>query len=72
VLFPDTPATGFEVGPQGVEGVQTPFGTIATRAVVDAAGAWARLVAAGLGASPLANGSFETGNFTGFFRCLSL
>src|SRR5437879_2235781 len=46
---PPTPATGFELGPRGVEGVRTPRGTIATRAVVDAAGAWARLVAASLG-----------------------
>jgi glycine/D-amino acid oxidase-like deaminating enzyme len=50
VLLAHTPATGFEVGASGVEGVRTPGGTIATRAVVDAAGAWARLVAAGLGA----------------------
>ncbi len=49
VLLPHTPATGFEIGPEGVEGVRTPRGTIATGAVVDAAGAWARLVAAGLG-----------------------
>jgi glycine/D-amino acid oxidase-like deaminating enzyme len=53
VLLPDTPATGFEIGPRGVEGVRTPRGPIATRAVVDAAGAWARLVALALGA-PLA------------------
>jgi glycine/D-amino acid oxidase-like deaminating enzyme len=51
VLLPHTPATGFEIGPRGVEGVRTPRGTIATRAVVDAAGAWARLVAASLGAA---------------------
>ena len=51
VLLPHTPATGFEIGPRGVEGVRTPRGTIATRAVVDAAGAWARLVATALGAS---------------------
>jgi glycine/D-amino acid oxidase-like deaminating enzyme len=51
VLLPQTPAIGFEVGPRGVEAVRTPRGTIATGAVVDAAGAWARLVAAGLGAS---------------------
>lgn len=51
MLLPHTPATGFEIGEQGVEGVRTPRGTIATRAVVDAAGAWARLVAAGLGGS---------------------
>ena len=49
VLLPHTPATGFEIGPRGVEGVRTPSGTIATRVVVDAAGAWARLVAASLG-----------------------
>jgi glycine/D-amino acid oxidase-like deaminating enzyme len=48
-LLPHTPATGFEIGPRGVQGVRTPRGTIATPAVVDAAGAWARLVAAGLG-----------------------
>ena len=51
VLLPHTPATGFEVGARGVEGVRTTRGTIATRAVVDAAGAWARLVATELGAS---------------------
>jgi glycine/D-amino acid oxidase-like deaminating enzyme len=50
-LLSRTPATGFEIGPEGVEGVRTPQGTIATRAVVDAAGAWARLVATELGAS---------------------
>jgi glycine/D-amino acid oxidase-like deaminating enzyme len=50
-LLPHTPATGFEIGPGRVEGVRTPGGTIATRIVVDAAGAWARLVAAGLGAA---------------------
>src|SRR5205823_12922846 len=49
-LLPHTPATGFELGPRGVEGVRTPRGTIATGAVVDAAGAWARLVAGALGA----------------------
>ena len=49
VLLPHTPATGFDIGPGGVEGVRTPRGTIATGAVVDAAGGWARLVAAGLG-----------------------
>ena len=48
-LLPHTPATGFEVGAGGVEGVRTPQGTIATRVVVDAAGSWARLVAARLG-----------------------
>ena len=50
VLLPHTPATGFELGAQGIEGVRTPGGTIATRTVVDAAGAWARLVATELGA----------------------
>ncbi len=49
VLLPHTPATGFQIGPRGVEGVHTPAGTIATRAVVDAAGGWARLVAGALG-----------------------
>jgi glycine/D-amino acid oxidase-like deaminating enzyme len=48
-LLPHTPATGFEVGAAGVEGVRTPDGTIATRVIVDAAGGWARLVAAGAG-----------------------
>src|SRR6185369_239422 len=42
VLLPHTPATGFEIGARGIEGVRTPGGTIATRVVVDAAGAWAR------------------------------
>jgi glycine/D-amino acid oxidase-like deaminating enzyme len=51
VLLPHTPATGFQIGPRGVEGVHTPAGTIATRAVVDAAGGWARLVAGALGAA---------------------
>ena len=50
-LLPHTPATGFEIGPRGVEGVRTPGGTIATRTVVDAAGAWARLIATTLGAA---------------------
>jgi glycine/D-amino acid oxidase-like deaminating enzyme len=50
VLLPHTPATGFEIGPHGVEGVRTPQGTIASRVVVDAAGAWSRIVAAELGA----------------------
>ena len=51
VLLPHTAAIGFEVGPRGVEGVQTARGTIATRVVVDAAGAWARLLAEALGAT---------------------
>jgi glycine/D-amino acid oxidase-like deaminating enzyme len=50
-LLPHTPATGFEIGARGVEGVRTPQGTIATRTVVDAAGAWARIVATALGAT---------------------
>ncbi|HET7343063.1 MAG TPA: FAD-binding oxidoreductase [Methylomirabilota bacterium] len=50
-LLPHTPALGFAIGPRGVEGVRTPAGTIATGVVVDAAGAWARLVAAALGAA---------------------
>jgi glycine/D-amino acid oxidase-like deaminating enzyme len=49
VLLPRTPAIGFEMGARGVEGVRTPRGTIRTGAVVDAAGAWARLVAGELG-----------------------
>jgi glycine/D-amino acid oxidase-like deaminating enzyme len=54
VMLAETPATGFDVGPAGVEGVRTPGGTIATRVVVDAAGAWARLVATSLcGALPV-------------------
>src|SRR5437773_2858623 len=52
VLLPHTPATGFEIGPGGVEGVRTPHGTIATRVVVDAAGAWSRIVAGSLGGAP--------------------
>lgn len=51
VLLPHTPATGFEIGPGGVAGVHTAHGTIATRTVVDAAGAWARIVATELGAA---------------------
>jgi glycine/D-amino acid oxidase-like deaminating enzyme len=49
VLLPHTPATGFQIGPRGVEGVSTPRGTIATRVVVDAGGGWARAVASELG-----------------------
>jgi len=49
VLLPHTPATGFEISAGGIEGVRTTRGTIATRVVVDAAGAWARVVAKGLG-----------------------
>ena len=51
VLLPHTPATGFEIGSGGVEGVRTPCGAIATRVVVDAAGGWARVVASELGGS---------------------
>jgi glycine/D-amino acid oxidase-like deaminating enzyme len=50
-LLPHTPATGFEIGARGVEGVRTSQGTIATQVVVDAAGAWSRLVAQSLGAT---------------------
>jgi glycine/D-amino acid oxidase-like deaminating enzyme len=50
VLLPHTPATGFEVGARGVEAVRTSQGRIATGVVVDAAGAWARIVAGALGA----------------------
>ena len=49
VLRPHTPATSFEIGAHGVEGVRVPGGVVATRVVVDAAGGWARLVAASLG-----------------------
>jgi glycine/D-amino acid oxidase-like deaminating enzyme len=48
VLRPHTPATGFEIGAHGVEGVRVPGGVVATRVVVDAAGGWARSVAASL------------------------
>jgi glycine/D-amino acid oxidase-like deaminating enzyme len=50
VMLPNTPAIGFQIGVQGVEGVRTPQGSIATRVVVDAAGAWSRVVAETLGA----------------------
>jgi glycine/D-amino acid oxidase-like deaminating enzyme len=49
-MLPHTPAIGFAIGAQGIEGVRTPQGTIATRVVVDAAGAWSRVVAETLGA----------------------
>lgn len=45
----NTPVTGIEVGPHGVERVITPHGSIRTATVVDAAGAWSRLVARLLG-----------------------
>ena len=51
VMLPHTPATGFEIGARGVEGVLTPAGRIATRTVIDAAGAWARQLASALGAA---------------------
>ena len=51
VMLPHTPATGFDIGPRGIEGVLTPAGRIATRIVVDAAGAWARQLATALGAA---------------------
>ena len=34
LLLPHTPAVGFAIGAQGIEGVRTPHGTIATRVVV--------------------------------------
>ena len=51
VMLPHTPATGFDIGTRGVEGVRTPSGAIATRIVVDAGGAWARQLATALGAA---------------------
>ena len=50
IMLPHTPAVGFAIGAHGIEGVRTPQGTIATRVVVDAAGAWSRVVAETLGA----------------------
>lgn len=49
VTLAHTPAIGIEIGAQGVERVVTPRGTIRTEHVVDAAGAWSRLVAELLG-----------------------
>lgn len=49
-LLPHTAATGFEIGAKGIERVRTARGTIVTRVVVDAAGAWARVIASALGA----------------------
>src|SRR4029453_6210938 len=51
VLLPQTPAIGFDLDARGVEGVRTPGGTIRTRPVVEAPGAWARLAGAGAGAA---------------------
>ncbi|HEU5197733.1 MAG TPA: FAD-binding oxidoreductase [Methylomirabilota bacterium] len=51
VMLPHTPATGVEIGARGVDGVLTPSGRIATRTVIDAAGAWARQLATALGAA---------------------
>ncbi|MCC7372056.1 MAG: FAD-binding oxidoreductase [Chloroflexi bacterium] len=45
----NTPATGLVLGPGGVEKVVTPRGEIRTPLVVDAAGAWVRVVADLLG-----------------------
>lgn len=45
VMMPRTPATGLEIGPNGVRTVVTPSGAIKTEHVVDAAGAWSRVVA---------------------------
>ena len=45
VTLPHTPATAIEIGRNGVERVVTPKGSIKTEHVVDAAGAWSRLVA---------------------------
>jgi glycine/D-amino acid oxidase-like deaminating enzyme len=50
MLLPHTAATGFEIGAKGIEGVRTAQGTIATGVVVDAVGAWARVIATALGA----------------------
>jgi glycine/D-amino acid oxidase-like deaminating enzyme len=43
--LPHTAAIGIDVGRNGVEGVLTERGAIRTETVVDAAGAWSRLVA---------------------------
>src|SRR5581483_6383532 len=49
-VLANTPATAITLGEDGVEGVTTSRGEIRTQQVVDAAGAWARLVAELLGA----------------------
>lgn len=48
-VLANTPATGLVLGPGGVEKVVTPQGEIRTAQVVDAAGAWVRVVADLLG-----------------------
>jgi glycine/D-amino acid oxidase-like deaminating enzyme len=49
-VLANTPATGLVIGKDGVEKVVTPHGEIRTPQVVDAAGAWVRVVADLLGA----------------------
>jgi glycine/D-amino acid oxidase-like deaminating enzyme len=49
-VLANTPATGLVLGKNGVEKVVTPQGDIRTQHVVDAAGAWVRVVADLLGA----------------------
>jgi glycine/D-amino acid oxidase-like deaminating enzyme len=49
-VLPNTPATGITIGAGGVESVTTPIGEIRTEQVVDAAGAWAKIVAELMGA----------------------
>ena len=44
-LWKNTPVTGIQRDARGVAGVETPKGTVATRVVVNAAGAWAAAVA---------------------------
>ncbi len=44
-LWRDAEATGFLLDPQGIAGVETTQGSVSTRIVVNAAGAWAALVA---------------------------
>src|SRR5262249_25427534 len=49
VLLPHTPATGFEIGPGGVEGGRTARGTMGPRVGVGPGGRGARVAAPGLG-----------------------
>lgn len=49
-VLANTPATAITLGANGVESVTTPRGEIRTEQVVDAAGAWARVVAELMGA----------------------